>query len=75
MNTLKDKQNQDHADAHQANRWLSQARLDKQALDVMLSSGNDRLSGHVCFLAHEGVEKGIKSRNVYSTWKRSEISY
>ena len=48
-------------DIDQAWRWLGQARLDKQALDIILLTGNDKLSGHVCFLAHEVTEKALKA--------------
>ena len=50
-------------DICQAWRWLEQAKVDKEALNVLLpaAESNKRLSGHVCFLAHEVAEKALKA--------------
>lgn len=45
-------------------RWLRQAKIDKEAVLVMFESvKNDcyYLSGHVCFLANQVVEKALKA--------------
>ena len=44
-----------------AQRWIRQAEVDMRALNVLLSTDTEVLSGHVCFLAHEVAEKALKA--------------
>ena len=39
-----------------------------QALNVLLSTGPEVLSGHVCFLAHEVAEKALKAGMYAVQW-------
>ena len=48
-------------DIDEARRWLRQAEVDLEAMNVLLASGRDILSGHVCFMAHEVAEKALKA--------------
>ena len=44
--------------------WIAQAEYDVQAMQVMYGAAkgpNEKLSGHVCFLAHQVVEKTLKA--------------
>ena len=46
-------------------RWMQQAAVDRDVLlvlyDKMMSSNNDRIAGHVCFMAHQVAEKALKA--------------
>ena len=51
--------------------WITQAKHDKRATEVMYAAAQrnveDKLSAHVCFLAHQVVEKSLKA-GMYCTF-------
>ena len=46
--------------------WSMQATADFMALEALYSTGNELLSSHVCFMAHEVAEKALKA-GMYAT--------
>ncbi len=55
--------------------WIAQAKYDVQAMEVMYQAaenGNEELSAHVCFLAHQVAEKAVKAAlaNYQNLWRR-----
>lgn len=60
---------------HEAKRWVRQAEVDCKAVNALLRAvqENDKLSSHVCFMAHEVVEKALKG-GMYATCGLGENS-
>ena len=48
-------------DDDKAKIWLKQAEYDMEALRVLFASHNERLSGHVCFMANQVAEKVLRA--------------
>ena len=63
-------------DFPEAQRWLEQAKIDKNALDAVLNAANktNKLFGHVCFLAYEVAEKALKA-GMYAVHGRRTDAY
>ncbi len=64
MNTLPESMPSPIPNRKLAEVWIGQAKYDFQALEVMYraaESGNEELSAHVCFLAHQVAEKAVKA--------------
>ena len=59
----------------EAERWMKQAEADLEALEALLVTArlNDKLSCHVCFMAHEVAEKALKG-GMYATCGLGENS-
>ena len=63
-------------DIPEARCWLGQAKIDKTVLDIVLNAAikDGKLSGHVCFLAHEVAEKALKA-GMYAVHGRRTDAY
>ena len=48
-------------DHQKAEIWLKQTEYDMEALQVLFDSHNERLSGHVCFMANQVAEKVLQA--------------
>ena len=57
---------QPERDVEKSKLWIQQAKIDYMALEALYSTGNEMLSSHVCFMAHEVAEKALKA-GMYAT--------